>query len=171
MNRSVIIQFISFFFYLLFQVLVLKNLVLFNVAFCFLYIVFLLSLPIDINPLLLMVIGFLLGISIDTFYDSLGLHAFAMVLVAYLRNYWIAAITPQGGYDSGTLPVLDTNGIQWFLVYTIPLIFVHHFVLFFWEAAGFTNFWFTFLKVISSVMFTLMVILILQFTFGNRRRI
>jgi cell shape-determining protein MreD len=118
-----------------------------------------------------MMIGFLLGISIDIFYDSLGLHAFSMVLVAYLRNYWLAVITPQGGYDAGTLPVLEANGIKWFLLYTIPLIFIHHFVLFFWEVAGFRNFWFTFLKIISSMMFTLVVILILQFTFGSRRRI
>ncbi len=172
MNRSAILQFFSFFFYLLVQVLILKNVVLFNTAFCFLYIVFLLSLPVDFNPLLLMLVGFLLGIGIDTFYDSLGVHAFAMVVVAYLRNYWLAVITPQSGYEAGTQPVLETNGFQWFLVYSIPMIFIHHFTLFYLEASSFAMFWFTFLKVLASVFFTLIVILLLHYTFrGNQRRI
>ena len=38
MSRINIIQVISFFIYLLYQVLILKNIVLFNTAFCFLYV-------------------------------------------------------------------------------------------------------------------------------------
>jgi hypothetical protein len=152
------------------QVLILKNVILFNVAFCFLYIVFLLSLPVDVNPLLLMLVGFILGIGIDSFYDSLGVHAFSLVIVAYLRNYWLAFITPQSGYEAGTLPVLETNGFQWYLVYSLPLIFIHHFTLFYLEASSFAMFWFTFLKVIASVFFTLTVILILQFTFSGKQQ-
>jgi rod shape-determining protein MreD len=170
MNRSIISTVASFFFYVLVQVLILKNIALFNVAFCFVYVAFLLALPVNTNQLLLMLIGFILGIGIDTFYDSLGVHAFAMVLIAYLRNYWLAAITPQSGYDGNTIPVLETNGIQWFLVYSIPLIFIHHFVLFYLEATTFSKFWNTFLKVFSSTIFTLIIILIIQSIPSNNKR-
>ncbi len=170
MNRSIISSVVSFFFYVLVQVLILKNIALFNVAFCFIYVVFLLSLPVNTNHLLLMLIGFILGISIDTFYDSLGVHAFAMVLIAYLRNYWLATITPQSGYDGNAIPVLETNGIQWYLVYSIPLIFIHHFVLFYFEATTFSMFWNTFLKVFSSTLFTLIIILIIQSIPSNNKR-
>jgi hypothetical protein len=171
MSRTVFLQVASFCFYLLVQVLILKTVVLFNTAFCFLYIVFLLTLPFDTNPLLLMIAGFILGIAVDSFYDSLGLHAFACVLIAYIRNYWLAVITPQGGYDAGATPALSANGVQWFLVYSLPLVVVHHFTLFYLEAAGFLRFWSTLLKVFSSIIFTLTIILILQYTFSNRRRI
>jgi hypothetical protein len=169
MNRSIIANVFSFIFYLLVQVLILKNLALFNVAFCFLYVLFLLALPVATNSLLLMAIAFLMGIGIDTFYDSLGLHAFAMVLIAYLRNYWLAIITPQTGYDTETSPLLETNGVQWFLVYATPLIFLHHFALFFLEAASFNLFWNTLLKVLSSTLFTLIAILIVQLITGSRK--
>ncbi|MFN5430587.1 MAG: Rod shape-determining protein MreD [Cyclobacteriaceae bacterium] len=120
--------------------------------------------------LLLMLIAFLLGISVDIFYNSLGLHTMALVLLAYLRNHWLATITPQGGYDIGTPPTLAANGLQWFLVYTLPLVFVHHLVLFFVEASGFTLFWYTMLKAISSLLFTMAVMLLLQYLSLDRRR-
>jgi hypothetical protein len=160
----------SFFIYVLVQVLLLKNVVLFNISFCFLYVAFILLLPVDINKLILMLIAFVLGFTIDLFYDSLGMHAMALVMVAYLRNYWLAIITPQGGYDSGSGPTLAANGLQWFLVYALPLIFVHHAVLFFVEAAGFTLFWYTMLKTITSLLFTVIVMLLLQYVTFDRQR-
>ena len=169
MSRVSIIQIISFFVYLLYQVLILKNIVLFHTAFCFLYIAYLLFLPVDSNPLFLMIAGFLMGFGIDIFYDSLGLHAFSCVFVMYVRNYWLSLITPQGGYDSNDTPSIAAHGMQWFLVYTIPLVFLHHFILFFVEAGGFSMFWFTLWKVIASTLFTSLVTLIVQYLFPSGR--
>ncbi|HYF70535.1 MAG TPA: Rod shape-determining protein MreD [Ohtaekwangia sp.] len=170
MNRISIQQIILFFVYLLYQVLILQNVVLFHTAFCFLYVLYLLLLPVETNPLLLMVIGFLLGFAVDMFYQSLGLHAFSCVLMMYLRNYWLNSLTPQGGYDATSVPSLSMNGLQWFIVYAMPLIFVHHATLFFMEAGGFGMFWFTLWKIFTSTLFTTVVILIAQFLFPGRRR-
>jgi hypothetical protein len=170
MNRSGIFAFISFFLYLLAQVLLFKKLVLFNTSFCFLYVAFILLLPIETNNLILMIAAFLLGFGIDIFYDSLGIHALSLIGIAYVRNYWLNAITPQGGYDAGEGPTLAVNGFQWFLVYSLPLVFLHHLILFFVEAGGFSMFWFTMLKVIGSVCFTMVVIILLQYLRTDRRR-
>jgi hypothetical protein len=169
MSRIRIIQAVSFFIYLFYQVLILKNIVLFNTAFCFLYVAYLFFLPVDSNPLLLMLAGFLLGLTVDVFYDSLGLHAFACVFVMYTRNYWLSSITPQGGYDINDTPSISAHGMQWFLVYTIPLVFMHHAVLFYIEAGGFGMFWFTLWKVITSTIFTTIVTLIVQYLFPSGR--
>ncbi len=169
MSRSGVFAFIYFFLYLFVQVLLLKKLVLFNTSFCFLYVAFILLLPIEINNLVLMLAAFLLGFSIDVFYDSLGIHALSLVGVAYARNYWLASITPQGGYDAGEGPTLAVNGFQWFMVYTMPLVFLHHLVLFFVEAGGFGTFWFTMLKVIGSLFFTMTIMVLLQYLSSRRR--
>ncbi|MBL7863463.1 MAG: Rod shape-determining protein MreD [Cyclobacteriaceae bacterium] len=170
MNRSGIFVFVYFVLYMLAQVMLLKQLILFNTAFCFVYVAFILMLPIETNPLVLMLAGFLMGFSIDVFYDSLGLHAMSLILVSYLRNYWLTTITPQGGYDAGQGPTLAVNGLQWFMVYALPLVFLHHFILFFAEAGGFGIFWYTMLKVIASLTFTMTVILLLQYFSFERRR-
>lgn len=169
MTRINIIQIFSFFIYLLYQVLILKNIVLFNSAFCFLYVAYLFFLPVESNNLILMMMGFAMGFAIDIFYDSLGLHAFACVFVMYVRNYYLSAITPQGGYDSSATPSIATNGMQWFLVYTIPLVFLHHGVLFFVEAGGFDMFWFTLWKIITSTIFTTLVTVTVQYLFPSGR--
>jgi hypothetical protein len=170
MTRAGIWQFVSFFIYVIVQALLLKNLVLFNTGFCFLYVVFILLLPIETNPLLLMLLGFTIGFTIDIFYNSLGLHALTMVFVAYLRNYWLGAITPQGGYDAGALPDLRSNGLQWFLVYMMPLVFIHHLTLFLVESAGFHLFWYSMLKTINSLLFTMTIIVVLQYLMSQRSR-
>lgn len=166
-----IIQLISFVLFMAFQIIFLKNVVLFHVAFCFIYIGFLLTLPVETDRLLLMFIGFTMGIIIDTFYDSLGLHAFASVFIMFIRNPWLAWLTPQGGYDVGSVPTMESNGIQWFLTYSVPLILIHHTLLFFIEVGGFQYTGFTLLKIGSSVLFTSLIIVMLQFLFPGRKRI
>lgn len=171
MSRSGIWYFFSFFIYLIAQIVLMKHLVLFNTAFCFIYIAFILFLPIETNTLLLMVLGFVLGFMIDIFYDSLGIHASALVLVGFLRNIWLSRITPQGGYDAGEGPTLAANGVQWFIIYTLPIIFIHHFALFFIEAGGFGLLWYTFSKVFFSTIFTFLILLLLQYLLPGQRRI
>lgn len=171
MIRTGIAQIIFFFVYVLVQVMLLKNLVLFDSAFCFLYVAFILLIPFELSVTLAILVGFIVGFTVDVFYSSIGIHAFATVLMSYLRNYWLSVITPQGGYDVGNSPTIATNGVQWFLVYTIPLVFIHHFVLFFLEASGFDMFWFTMLKIMGSLLFTMTVIIFLQFLVPQRRKI
>ncbi|MBS1680598.1 MAG: rod shape-determining protein MreD [Bacteroidetes bacterium] len=168
MTRSNIIFFISFFAYVIAQAF-LKKLVLFNSGFCFLYVAFILLMPIETNNLVLMLLGFIMGFTVDIFYDSLGLHAFTTVFIAYIRNYWLSVITPQGGYDAGAVPKISEQGLQWFLVYTLPLVFIHHLVLFLVESAG-TLFWYSMLKTINSMMFTMLVMVLLQYLTSDRAR-
>jgi hypothetical protein len=170
MNRSLIISVISFVLFLLFQVLLFKKLVLFNTAFCFLYIAFILLLPVETKPLLLMLAAFGLGLLTDMFYDHAGMHAAASVAVAYLRNYWLGAITPQGGYDVGVAPTVANNGLIWFLSYALPLITVHHIILFFIEAGGFGYFGLSLGKALASVLFTSVVLIMQQYLFYVKAR-
>lgn len=169
-NRGVFVHIVSFFIYLLVQVLFFKNLVLFDKGFCFIYIAFLLLLPVETNTVWLMILGFITGFFVDIFYDSLGIHASASVFIMFVRNYWLNLLTPQGGYDTGSVPTIRLNGWQWFSFYTLPLIFAHHAVLFFIESADFGLFGFTLSKIFFSTLFTFLVIIITQYLFYNKRK-
>lgn len=161
-SKNFTIQLFYLFIYIFLQIMFMKNMVLFDKAFCFIYIGFLLLLPFETGPLLLLLLGFLLGLIIDVFYDSLGIHIAASVLVMYLRPYWINLITPRGGYEIGMEPTLKLMKFEWFATYALPLIFIHHFALFYIEAGGFSMFFFTFAKVLFSALFTFVAILIMQ---------
>jgi hypothetical protein len=170
MNRITPQQIILFIVYLLYQGMILQNVVVYHTAFCYLYVLYLILLPVEANPMILMAAGFLMGFAVDLFYESIGLHAFASVTIMYVRNYWLNSLTPQGGYDSNSVPSVAMNGVQWFLIYAVPLIFLHHALLFFMEVGGFGMFWYTLWKVLTSTIFTTVVILIAQFLFPGRRR-
>lgn len=170
MNKSYINLAISFIVYMLLQVVLLRNIALFDTSFCFVYVVIVLLLPLETDRILLMLIGFISGLLIDVFYNSLGIHAASLVIISYLRYHWINTLTPQGGYVSNISPNLTTMGGQWFSTYTLPLIFIHHFTLFFVESGGFSLFGFTLLKVILSTFFTFFVIIIAQVLFSKTKR-
>lgn len=169
-SKNLILQLFYFILYIFLQIMFMKNLVLFDKAFCFIYIGFLLLLPFETNKVLLLIWGFVIGFFIDIFYDSLGIHMAASVLMVYLRSYWINLITPRGGYEVGMEPTLKLMKFEWFATYSLPLIFVHHFALFYIETGGFSLFFFTFVKVVSSVVFTFVTIVLLQYLFYPSRR-
>ncbi len=167
-SRNYIAAGISFFLYVLFQVLLLKNFVLFDTAFCFLYVAFILMLPVEIGSLLLIVISFVVGFSVDIFYDSLGIHAAASVFIGFFRPYWLKIITPRGGYEEVVIPSLKTMDFAWFFSYAIPLVFIHHLIMFFLEAGGFQLFFFTFFKVLFSTLLTFFIIVLTQHLFYKK---
>lgn len=152
--------FIKFVLIILAQILLFKGLVVFEFAFCFAYIAFILFLPINTPQLLLLSISFLLGISNDIFYDTAGIHTVASVLIGFLRPYYLSIITPRGGYDTNPEISLDYMGFQWITMYLLPMFFIHHLLLFIIESFSFQNFDFILLKTISSIIYTYIIVLI-----------
>lgn len=165
MNRLGILgDFIRNLFILLAQVLFFKNLSLFGGAFCFVYITILLQLSMMTNPLLQMVLAFVVGLMVDLFYNTMGMHAAASLFLVFVRIYWINLLTPRGGYDTGAKLNIGSQGLSWFLLYAYPLILIHSIVILFIEAGNFHYFWSTLAKGLYSSWFTLSVVLILQYS-------
>ncbi len=171
MNRYNLYKIISFFLYLLAQALIFNNIVLFGTAHSFIYIGFLLTLPLELAIMPGMIIGLGLGLGIDAFSNTFGLHAAASVLLMYIRPKIISGITPQGGYAVNMIPRPNIIGLAWFSTYALPLIFIHHLVLFFVEFGGFDLFWSTLLKVLASTAYSFILIVVIQYMFmGNSRK-
>lgn len=168
-RRNIIYNILIFAIYLLLQVMLFDNMVLFGSVFCFMYIGFILLLPLEFSAVGLVVVGFVSGLAIDVFYNSLGVNTAASLFIAYLRPYWLSAITPRGGYDEVQIPGLKMLGFSWFITYALPLIFLHHISLFLIEAGDLINFWFILKKSIFSSLFTLLILVIGQYLFYNRK--
>ncbi len=169
-SRHMLPQALNFIVYLLLQILIVRNLVLFDVSFCFLYLGFLLLLPIEAGVIVCMLLGFSVGLLVDIFYNTFGIHAAACVFVMYIRQYWIEAVTPRGGYDLGITPSPKVLGLQWFITYALPLTLIHHLLIFFIEMGSFDLFYFTFIKVLASTAFTLVMVIVIQYILHSSRR-
>ncbi|MCJ8167450.1 hypothetical protein MKJ04_21595 [Pontibacter sp. E15-1] len=162
-----IVQFILF---VALQILLLDNLVLFGTGFCFIYVAFLLFLPLGINRVWLLVLGFATGFTVDMFYDTVGIHAAASVLLAFLRPHVLNLLTPRDGYDSSDSVNIHVMGWRWFLVYSFSLIVFHHAAVFFLETINFQTALYTLGKILFSTFFTGILIVILQLLFFSPKR-
>jgi hypothetical protein len=152
------------------QILLLKNLALFGIAFCFLYLLAILSFPITIPNISLLLISFGIGLLIDVFYDTLGIHALSATFIAFLRPFWLKIISPTGGYDDTTDPTISEMGLGWFLTYSLPLVFAFCVVFFLadqWGTGGVLN---VLNKSLFSSIFTVILAIIVQLLFFKRRR-
>jgi hypothetical protein len=150
-------------FFLALQIILFRSLVLFNVAFCFIYIGAIITLPKEISHSYLILVSFLSGLLVDAFYNTMGMHAAASTLIGYLRPYILLLITPQRGYEDKSDFNIQTMGFIWFITFVGILALIHHFFIFFLELGSFTLFFTTLLKVVCSFLFTMFMIIIFQF--------
>ncbi|MFP4058868.1 MAG: rod shape-determining protein MreD [Bacteroidales bacterium] len=146
-----------------FQVLVLNNIQLGGYINPYLYILFILLLPFETPPWMLLLTGFLLGLTIDLFVHTPGVHTIATLFMAFSRPYVLDLFAPREGYETGTFPRLYYYGLEWFLKYTLILVFAHHLVLFYVEVFRFSDFFSTFLRVILSTFFSTILVVISQY--------
>ncbi len=152
------------------QVLLVGQLSLFGLGWCFLYLGFILFLPLSTPISLQLLLGFAMGLSMDISYDTGGLHAAAAVLLAYLRPWVLRLLTPRDGYDAQDTVNVHQMGWQWFTVYLLLLVGLHHAVYFFLELGSFQYPLRTLGRVGVSVLFTSVALLIVQLLFFPVRR-
>jgi hypothetical protein len=168
---QLLLQAARFLLYAAVHVLLISRLQLFDVGLCFFYLGFLLFLPIATPIVVTLGVSFLMGFSMDLFYDTGGVHAAAAVLLGYLRPWVLRLLTPRDGYDAQDAVNIHQMGWQWFGVYLGLLVSIHHFVFFFLELGSFTAIGLTLLKVLVSTLFTGLTLLIVQLLlFPARRR-
>ncbi len=160
--REAIKYIIIFVSLVLVQVLVLNQIQLGGYINPYIYVLFVMLLPLKSPRYVTLPLAFLIGLTVDVFSNSLGIHAAATVFVAYLRPYIIRSISVRDE-ERSDYPGLKYNGFRWFLYYTAIMVLMHHFVLFFLEIYTFSNFLTTLLRIFVSSFFSIFIIVLSQF--------
>lgn len=162
---------LKFMLLVLLQVLLLDNVQLGGYINPFPYIYLVLILPVNMGRVPLLLVGFVLGLSLDTFSGTGGIHAAASTLVAYYRPFLLRAQSPREGFESHAVPNVTLYGFGWFAGYAALMIGIHHTLLFFLEVFRFADFFHTMLKIVMSGIFSLAIIVLLEMlTVTDRRR-
>lgn len=147
---------------ILIQALVLNHIQFSGFVNPYIYILFILLLPTNTPRYALLLLGFLIGLTVDIFSNSLGVHAFATVFVAYWRPLIIGLISNREE-DISNYPGLAQNKWRWFLAYVSIMVVLHHVVLFYVEVFTFTNFLVTLSRSLLSSIFSIFIIVLSQF--------
>lgn len=129
------------------------------------YVLFILLLPIEINKYINLLLAFLLGLVVDIFNSTQGVHASSLVLMAYLRPYVLNLFAPRDDYEVAKAPSVGNYGFSWFIKYAFFLILIHHLFLFYIEVFSFSNFFLTLIRVIISSVISLIFVTLAHFLF------
>lgn len=161
---------------LLIQVLILNKISLqwwsqpsgFPVFVPYLYPLFILLLPFETPIAIVLVAGFLCGLSVDAFMNTAGMHAFAMVLISYFRINVLNAIMPKNLTEYvGQNPTVKNMGWLPFIVYVSFLIIMHHIAFFSLELWSVSNIGYLLLKILASGLTSILLILVYVLLFTN----
>ena len=147
---SIFKEILLFVILVLLQVLLLNRIAVFGLAVPILYIYFLIKLPYGRNRFYVIVSGFLLGIVIDIFLNTPGMNAAATTIIATLRSMVLDLV-----------PGIHTSTAA-FVKFTVMMVLLHQTLLFFIEAFTLFNLTSTLIRIGSSSILTIVLILALD---------
>ena len=132
------------------------------------YILFIILYPANNNRTLFIFLSFILGLMVDIFSNSGGVHAAACVTIAFIRP---AVLKFAFGmvYEHQTIKFNTTefsNRITYFSI----LIVIHHLILFMLEIFNISNILLVLQKTLFSSSFTIILSTLISILFSNKQR-
>lgn len=143
------------------QVFVLDNVHFLGVYMPLIYVYALLRWPSGISSNWILILGFMLGLSVDVMSNTPGMHACATTLMAVFRNPILHLFISKE--DMGSRDVNErTLGMGAFWNYASILILIHHATLFTLESFSFVNWTLLLVKIPACSLLTLLFVFALE---------
>lgn len=121
------------------QALVLGHIHLFDCATPLLYVYFVLLFPRNFPRWLSLSLCFLLGLAIDSFFNTPGVAAASMTLVGFLQPYILLAFIDSEKNEEDLAPAINTMGWGKYLIYSSIIVLIFSIAFFALEAFNFYN--------------------------------
>ena len=157
MINHIIRNTIYFIVLVLIQVLVLNNIHFLRIATPFLYLYFILKLPIGTSKSMVIFLSFIMGLVIDTFTNTPGMHAAACTFAGFFRQPLINLLIGKE-LPMDLSPSYRTFGVSGFFRYTLIFVLIHHLFLFLIESFTLFDPLFLALRIGASVITTTILI-------------
>ena len=145
----------------LIQVLLLNNIHLFNIAVPFLYMYFILRISFRYSRNWVLFLSFLLGLTIDFFFHTLGVHAAACTLIALVR-YPLVGVVYDKEIPDDLVPSIRSFGFGAYFRYMIVMVCIHHVAIFLLESFDLSNIGVLLKRMLASIVLTSLMILIVE---------
>ena len=165
-NSDIVINIVRFILLVFLQVLLLNNINLAGYINPYVYLLFILLYPLDGDKGLLIFVSFLLGLSIDIFEDSGGVHAAACAFIAYIRPV-VLKYSFGVSYEYNSVKIKKADPMER-LTYIASLVFMHHFVMFALEIFSFKHTVLLLKSTLFSGLFTTIVIVCTMIIFNKK---
>ncbi len=167
MNKIFYLVFL-FIFLLLLQVLVLSNINFLGYINPYLYISFVFFFPLKKNRFPFLITTFFMGLSVDFFLDSGGIHAFSILFIGYIRLFFVRLFFKKTEIDF-LLFRLQSEPFGKIFNYVVSLTVIHHLILFSFINFSFDNISDVLLNTLFSSIFTLTLYFIGSYIFTKEQ--
>lgn len=141
------------------QALLMNHIVIFNCAVCFIFIYFIIRLPINISSNLQLTLGFLIGLAVDILSDTPGLNALSCTLLASLKKPVFFAYEQHDDQNRNVSPSIGTMGLLNFSKYLLSMAAIYNLIVFFVEFMNFADPVAILINAGTSTLFTFFVLL------------
>ena len=172
MNRHLSAQLIRIVLLVAIQILIARRIVFFGDAFnyvhLFLYPVVIMLLPLRLNTMMTIVVAFFIGLSVDLFYQTPGVHASACVFTGYFRSHVLRWMEPDRGYPVHIIPSRFHMGMPWFIQYSAILLGGHILWYYIIDVFTFVFIWDIILKSFFSFLISFVFLFIYQVLFNSK---
>lgn len=168
MNSAVLLNIARFILLLAAQVLIFNNINFFGYLNPYPYVLFIILYPVNGNKSGLLLASFLLGIIMDMFCNSGGVHAIASITLAYLRPTFFK-FSFGVSYEYQTVKINDKLTPERFSFILISVL-THHLILFILETFRLNFFFNILIQTIFSTVFTIVISILIIYLFKPSKR-
>lgn len=169
MNKT-LLNILRFVLLVIIQVLVINHIQLGGYVHPYIYLIFVMLMPINIPGWQLLLSGFGIGLAIDLFTGTPGMHAGATTLMAFCRPAIIRLVSGNQKFENIREPNIQQLGFPWFLRYTLCMVTIHNFTLFMLEGFTFHLIGQALLRILLSVPVSIFLILLILYLFAPTRK-
>jgi rod shape-determining protein MreD len=168
MNSTLLVNIFRFVLLLAVQIIIFNNMNFLGYISPFPYVLFIILYPVNGNKSGLLIASFLLGLIMDMFSNSGGIHTTACILLAYFRPY-IFKFSFGLSYEYQTVKLNDVLTPERFSFILMSVV-IHHFVLFVLEAFQFSFILDILLRTLLSTIFTILICIIIIYLIKPNKR-
>ncbi|MFV8376425.1 rod shape-determining protein MreD [Flavobacterium sp. LB1P62] len=168
MNSTLLVNIFRFVLLLAVQIIIFNNMNFLGYISPFPYVLFIILYPVNGNKSGLLIASFLLGLIMDMFSNSGGIHTTACILLAYFRPY-IFKFSFGLSYEYQTVRLNDVLTPERFSFILMSVV-IHHLVLFILEAFQFSFILDVLLRTLLSTVFTILICIIIIYLIKPNKR-
>jgi hypothetical protein len=170
--NDVISNILRFLILLIVQIVICQHVCLFGYMTPALFLLALFLLPLELPLSLQYLIGFASGFVVDAFAHTLGVSTFACTLMMFFRPYIARFLNGPNinRFENIDRPMPGVKDFRWILLYTLILTTIYQVAAVLLETMTFRNFGHTLLVILGNTVFTVFVILCVEYIFYNKTR-
>ncbi|EIA09650.1 hypothetical protein [Flavobacterium frigoris] len=168
MNSTFLLNISRFILLLAVQIVIFNNMNFLGYIIPLPYILFIILYPVNGNRSGLLLASFLLGLTMDLFSNSGGIHATACLVLAYVRPT-IFKFSFGVSYEYQTIKLNDVLTPERFSFILMSVV-IHHITLFILEAFQVSFFWDILLRTVLSTVFTIISCIIIIYLIKPNKR-